>query len=153
MKRRALRLAFSLGASLGMSLALPGHADPLMVSKPVDMRRAMDDVALAAANHDLVLVKVQPIDTALAKRGFENPHMRLLFIGSESAVRWAEAAEPRLLNLLPLRLTLIERDGGVTLISDDFAPWLKEFPEPPAHLMVGAWQAEIKAMLDDFVAQ
>jgi hypothetical protein len=95
MKRRALRLAFSLGASLGMSLALPGHADPLMVSKPVDMRRAMDDVALAAANHDLVLVKVQPIDTALAKRGFENPHMRLLFIGSESAVRWAEAAEPR----------------------------------------------------------
>jgi hypothetical protein len=151
MKRSALLLAAALG--LNLALVFPGHADPLMVSKPVDMRRAMDDVALAAANHDLVLVKVQPIDTALAKRGFENPHMRLLFIGSESAVRWAEAAEPRLLNLLPLRLTLIERDGGVTLMSDDFGPWLKEFSEPPAHLMVEAWQAEIKAMLDDFVAQ
>jgi uncharacterized protein (DUF302 family) len=149
MKRRALLLAFTLGASL----SLPGHADPLMVSKPVDMRRAMVDVALAAANHDLVLVKVQPIDTALAKRGFDNPHMRILFIGSESAVRWAEAAEPRLLNLLPLRLTLIEREGGVTLMSDDFGPWLREFPEPPAHLMVEAWQAEMQAMLDDFVAQ
>lgn len=151
MKLRALLLAFTLGASLG--LALPGHTDPLMVSKAVDMRRAMDDVALAAANHDLVLVKVQPIDTALAKRGFDNPHMRLLFIGSESAVRWAEVAEPRLLNLLPLRLTLIEREGGVTLMSDDFGPWLQEFPEPPAHLMIKAWQAEMKAMLDDFVAQ
>ncbi len=155
MNRRALLLAFAFAASLGLglSLPLPGHADPLLVSKAVDMRRAMDDVALAAANHDLVLVKVQPIDTALAKRGFDNPHMRLLFIGSESAVRWAEAAEPRLLNLLPLRLTLIERDGGVTLMSDDFGPWLQEFPEPPAHLMVEAWQAEMKAMLDDFVAQ
>ena len=153
MKRRALLLTLALGLSSSLGLALPSHADPLMVSKPVDMRRAMDDVALAASNHDLVLVKVQPIDTALAKRGFENPHMRLLFIGSESAVRWAEAAEPRLLNLLPLRLTLIERDGGVTLMSDDFGPWLKEFSEPPAHLMVEAWQAEIKAMLDDFVAQ
>jgi uncharacterized protein (DUF302 family) len=147
MKRRALLLA------LGLCLGLPGHADPLMVSKPVEMRRAMDDVALAAANHDLVLVKVQPIDTALAKRGFDNPHMRILFIGSESAVRWAEAAEPRLLNLLPLRLTLIERDGGVTLMSDDFGPWLKEFPEPPAHMMIEAWQAEIRVMLDDFVRQ
>lgn len=151
MKRRALLPALALSSSLG--LALPGHAEPLTVSKPVEMRRAMDDVALAAANHDLVLVKVQPIDTALAKRGFDNPHMRILFIGSESAVRWAEAAEPRLLNLLPLRLTLIERDGGVTLMSDDFAPWLKAFPEPPAHMMVEAWQAEIKAMLDDFVRQ
>jgi uncharacterized protein (DUF302 family) len=149
MKRRALLLAFTLGASL----ALPGHADPLTVSKPVDMRRAMVDVALAAANHDLVLVKVQPIDTALAKRGFDNPHMRILFIGSESAVRWAEAAEPRLLNLLPLRLTLIEREGRVTLMSDDFGPWLQEFSEPPAHLMVEAWQAEMKAMLDDFLHQ
>ncbi len=151
MKRRPLLSAFALCASLG--LPAPGHADPLTVSKPVDMRRAMVDVALAAANHDLVLVKVQPIDTALAKRGFDNPHMRILFIGSESAVRWAEAAEPRLLNLLPLRVTLIERDGGITLMSDDFGPWLKEFPEPPAHLMVQAWQAEIKAMLDDFVVQ
>ena len=149
MKWRALLLVFTLGAGL----APPAFADPLMANKPVDIRRAMDDVALAAANHDLVLVKVQPIDTALAKRGFDNPHMRILFIGSESAVRWAEAAEPRLLNLLPLRLTLIEREGGVTLMSDDFGPWLREFPEPPAHLMVEAWQAEMKAMLDDFVAQ
>lgn len=138
------RLVLLPALALSLSLAQPGHADPLLVSKQVDMRRAMDDVALAAANHDLVLVKVQPIDTALAKRGFDNPHMRLLFIGSESAVRWAEATEPRLLNLLPLRLTLM---------SDDFAPWLKEFPEPPAHLMVEAWQEEMKVMLDDFVAQ
>ena len=136
-----------------IACAAPGQAEPLMVSKAVDMRQAMDDIALAAANHDLVLVKMQPIDHALEKRGFENPHIRILFIGSESAVRWAEAAEPRLLNLLPLRLTLMQREGRMQVISDDFELWLKEFPDSPAHRMIEAWQAEMKAMLDDFVTQ
>ncbi len=145
MKRCAIALA--------LALSLSARAEPLIVSKAVDMRQAMDDITLAAANHDLVLVKLQPIDTALAKRGFENPHIRILFIGSESAVRWAEAAEPRLLNLLPLRLTLMQREGQMTVMSDDFSPWLKEFPDAPAHLMIEAWQAELKAMLDDFVRQ
>lgn len=136
-----------------LCLSLLARAEPLVVSKAVEMRQALDDLALAAANHELVLVKMQPIDTALAKRGFENPHIRILFIGSESAVRWAEAAEPRLLNLLPLRLTLIEREGRMTVLSDDFEPWLREFPDAPAHRMIEAWRAELKAMLDDFVRQ
>jgi hypothetical protein len=138
---------------VALVLSLPAQAEPLSVSKAVDMRQALDDLTLAAANHELVLVKMQPIDTALAKRGFENPHIRILFIGSESAVRWAEAAEPRLLNLLPLRLTLIQKEGQMIVMSDDFGPWLKEFPESPAHLMIEAWQAELKAMLDNFVKQ
>ncbi len=141
--------------SLLFALLLPllAHADPVSVSKAVEMRQGLDDIALAAANHDLVLVKMQPIDTALAKRGFENPHIRILFIGSESAVRWAEAAEPRLLNLLPLRLTLIQRDGMLTVMSDDFSPWLREFPDEPAHRMIEAWRAELRTMLEDFTRQ
>jgi len=139
--------------AFGLMLSLSTQAAPLSVSKAVDMRQAMDDVALAAINHELVLVKMQPIDTALTKRGFEDPGMRILFIGSESAVRWAEEAEPRLLNLLPLRLTLIKNEAGITLVSDDFGPWLYEFPDAPARLMIEAWQAEMKAMLDDFVRQ
>ena len=142
-----------LALVFALAWCAPSHAEPISVNKAVDMRQALDDLTLAAANHELVLVKLQPIDTALAKRGFENPHIRILFIGSESAVRWAEATEPRLLNLLPLRLTLIQREGRMTVMSDDFGPWLKEFPEAPAHLMIEAWQAELKAMLDDFMRQ
>ncbi len=142
-----------LAVWLALLLSLSAQAEPLSVNKAVDMRQALDDIALAAANHELVMVKMQPIDTALAKRGFENPHIRILFIGSESAVRWAEVVEPRLLNLLPLRLTLIQREGRMTVMSDDFEPWLREFPEDPAHRMIEAWQAELKAMLDDFMRQ
>ena len=147
------RIACHITCLLALALSLSAQAEPLTASKAVDMRQALDDLALAAANHELVLVKMQPIDTALAKRGFENPHIRLLFIGSESAVRWAEAAEPRLLNLLPLRLTLIAREGHMTVMSDDFEPWLREFPDDPANRMVRVWQAELKAMLEDFERQ
>jgi hypothetical protein len=134
-------------------LALAARAEPVSVTKAVSLRQAVDDLTLAAANHDLVLVKVQPIDSALVKRGFEDPHVRILFVGSETAVRWAEAADPRLLNLLPLRLTLIEREGRATVLSDDFEPWLGEFPTGEARLFLKAWQAELKATLEDFVGQ
>ncbi len=146
MKRVAMLLALLL-------LAASARAEPLTAAKSVSMRQAVDDITLAAANHDMVLVKVQPIDSALVKRGFEDPHVRILFIASETAVRWAEAADPRLLNLLPLRLTLIQRDGRVTAMTDDFEPWLREFPQGEARLLLKAWQAELKAMLDDFVGQ
>lgn len=142
-----------LALGLALTLSLTAQAEPLNVSKAVDMRQAIDDIALAALNYDLVLVKMQPIDTALAKRGYDNPNLRILFIGSESAVRWAEAAEPRLLNLLPLRLTLIQQQGRLNVVSDDFDLWLKEFPDPPANLMIKAWRSELKAMLDDFARQ
>ena len=145
-----MRLLVVLLAGL---LALAASAEPVSATKAVSLRQAVDDLTLAAANHQLVLVKVQPIDSALVKRGFGDPHVRILFIGSETAVRWAEAADPRLLNMLPLRLTLIERDGRVTVLSDDFEPWLREFPTGEAHLFLKAWQAELRSTLEDFVGQ
>jgi hypothetical protein len=144
------RLGFLLMAG---PLALSARAEPVTVSKVVSMRQAVDDLTLAAANHDMVLVKVQPIDSALVKRGFEDPHVRILFINSETAVRWAEAADPRLLNLLPLRLTLVQREAQLTVMSDDFEPWIKAFDQGPARLVLRSWQHELKSMLADFVGQ
>ena len=144
------RLGFLLMAG---PLALSARAEPVTVSKVVSMRQAVDDLTLAAANHDMVLVKVQPIDSALVKRGFEDPHVRILFINSETAVRWAEAADPRLLNLLPLRLTLVQREAQLTVMSDDFEPWIKAFDQGPARLVLRSWQHELKSKLADFVGQ
>lgn len=142
-----------LASTLALLLALGAQAEPLTATKATTMRQAIDDLTLAAANHDMVLVKMQPIDSALVKRGFEDPHVRILFIGSEIAVRWAEAADPRLLNLLPLRLTLMARGDQLTVMTDDFEPWKREFSQGEARLLLNAWQAELKSMLDDFVHQ
>lgn len=147
------RAALPLAILLAVLPAPPAWAEPLVASKTASMQQAIEDITLAAANHDMVLVKDQPIDAALKKRGFGDPHVRILFIGSETAVRWAEAADPRLLNLLPLRLTLVARDEQLTVMTDDFEPWLREFNQGEARLLLKAWQAELKALLEDFVWQ
>ncbi|MCP5278077.1 MAG: hypothetical protein H6935_06915 [Thiobacillus sp.] len=131
----------------------PVVAAPLMASKNVDMRQAMDDLTLAAMNHGMQLVKVQPIDSALVKRGFDNPHVRIAFIGSETAVRWAEAADSRLLNLLPLRLSLVQRGDQVVVMSDDLAPWKEEFKDSPGLQLLRAWEVELGEVLRDFAGQ
>lgn len=142
-----------IGFLLALMLVGQAYAEPLTASKRVGMRQAVDDLTLAAANHDMVLVKMQPIDSALVKRGFDDPHIRILFIGSETAVRWAEAADPRLLNLLPLRFTLIQQGESVTVMTDDLAMWLREFPDDPGRTVLNAWLVELRLILEDFVGQ
>jgi hypothetical protein len=124
-----------------------------MASKAVDMRQALDDLTVATMNHGMQLVKVQPIDTAMVKRGFEDPHVRIAFIGSETAVRWAEAADPRLLNLLPLRLSLVQRGEQVVVMSDDLAPWKEMFRDTPGLQLLQAWEVELGEVLRDFAGQ
>jgi hypothetical protein len=144
--RRALTLVFLLAT-------WPALAAPLMVSKVVDMEGAMDDLTLAAMNHGMQLVKMQPIDSAMVKQGFDNPHVRIAFIGSEIAVRWAEAADPRLLNLLPLRLSLVQRGEQIVVMSDDLAPWKEEFKDTPGLKLLQAWEVELGEVLRDFAGQ
>jgi hypothetical protein len=128
-------------------------AAPLMVSKTTDMRQAIDDLTLATMNHGMQLVKVQPIDHALVKRGFDNPHLRIAFIGSETAVRWAEAADPKLLSLLPLRLSLVQRGDQIVVMSDDLEPWKAEFKGSPGLRVLQAWEVELGEVLQDFARQ
>jgi hypothetical protein len=134
-------------------VVLPVQADPQIVSKRIEMRQAMDDLAIAAANHGMQLVKVQPIDQALVKRGFDNPHVRLIFINSEVAVRWAEAADTRLLNLLPMRFVLLQQGDLITVMVDDLASWKGIFKDSPGLGVLNAWEVELREVLADFMAQ
>lgn len=140
-------------ALLLLLVSWPVAAAPLMASKTVDMRQAMDELTVAAMNHGMQLVKVQPIDSALVKRGFDNPHVRIVFVGSEIAVRWAEEADPRLLNLLPLRLSLVQRGEKIVVMSDDLAPWKEEFKDSPGLKLLEAWEVELGEVLRDFAGQ
>lgn len=38
-------------------------------------------------------------------------------------------------------------------MTDDFEPWLQEFPQGESDLFLKAWQAKLKSMLEDFVLQ
>lgn len=123
-------------------------AEPLTADKPTDLRSALDDLTWAATNHGYQLVKVQPIDNALIKRGYDNPHVRVAFIGRADQVDLAMSTSPELLNLLPLRLILVERDGSVRIESDNLAAW--EVLSPRSRELIEAWQDDLRRILEDY---
>lgn len=134
-----------------MLLAMQAAASPVVASKAGNMQTALDDLSLALANHGYHLVKVQPLDHALVKRGFEDPGVRLVFIGKEAQVQQALAADPALLALLPMRLTMVQKEDQVIVSSDDLAPWQSRLPAESGTLR--AWQDDLSEMLKDFARQ
>jgi hypothetical protein len=144
------RLASAVLVLAGFTIA---HAAPLSASRTADMRDAIDRITIAAENNEYHLVKVQAVDTALVKRGYEDPGVRILFFGKESAMQQAEKEYPPLLSMLPLKLVLVVRGKEIVVISDDLDAWKEMFPEPAAHRLIELWRNDIEQMLKDFAAQ
>jgi uncharacterized protein (DUF302 family) len=126
-------------------------ASPVAASKAGTMQTALDDLSVALANHGYQLVKVQPLDHALVKRGFQDPGVRLVFVGKEELVQQALVADPALLTLLPLRLTMAREGDIVTIRSDDLAPWRSKLPAEADTLQ--AWQDGLSEVLEDYSRQ
>jgi hypothetical protein len=144
------QLACAMVLLAGTSLA---YAAPQSVSRTADMRDAVDRITVAAENSDYHLVKVQAIDTALVKRGYEDPGVRILFFGKAAAVEQAEKEYPPLLSMLPIKLVLVVRGSDIVVISDDLDAWKDMFPEPAAHRLIEMWRQDIEQILKDFAAR
>jgi hypothetical protein len=142
---------------LALTMALCGaplvHAAPLIISKITDPKQAFDELTIAAANHGYTMIKLQPIDSAMKKRGYEDPHVRLFFIGSAQAVKDAEEQAPMLLQLLPLRVVMVLRKDEITLMSDDFEPWRLIFSDSWSRTLLNRWEADMSAIFTDFAGR
>jgi uncharacterized protein (DUF302 family) len=123
-------------------------ASPVSASKAGSMQSALDDLSLALIDHGYELVKVQPIDHALVKRGYADPGIRIAFVGKEEQIQQALATDPALLNLLPLRLTMEKDADGIRISSDDLAQWRERMPS--AGPVLQKWEDELVAILSDY---
>jgi uncharacterized protein (DUF302 family) len=137
--------AFALALTIATAQAA---ASPVSATKAGSMQTALDDLSLALIDHGYQLVKVQPIDHALVKRGYADPGIRIAFVGKEEQVQQALAADPALLNLLPLRLTMEEEADAIRISSDDLAQWRERMPA--ASLVLQAWEDELAAILSEY---
>ncbi len=140
-------------AVLVLGWGLPAHAAPLTATMKSDLTGAIDGLTVAAENGGYHLVKVQPIDQALIKRGYPNPGMRILFIGKSMAVEQAMKTNPQLLSVLPLRLTLIVEDDMIVVSSDDMELWKAMFPDPATAGLIESWQHDLKLILGDLAGR
>lgn len=137
-------------ALLVLAFLPSGHAAPLTATRETHMRDAIDRVSIAAENNEYHLVKIQPIDSALVKRGYDDPGVRILFIGKHSAMEQAQTHYPPLLSMLPLKLVLVVRGKDIVVISDDLDAWKDMFPDPAAHRLIEQWREDIQLMLMDY---
>lgn len=137
-------------AILVLGWGLSAHATPLTATTNTDLSGAIDGLTAAAQNSDYQLVKVQPIDKALIKRGYSDPGMRILFIGKSSAIEQAMRTNPQLLSLLPLRLTLIVEQNEIMVSSDDLELLKEMFPDQETKKLIESWQRDLKVIMGDF---
>ena len=142
-----------IAAALMLMLAGTAIADPAVGAKKADAYTALTDITLAAENNGYHLVKIQPIDQALVKRGFDDPGLKILFLGNAADMEQAEKVDPLLLNLLPLRLTMIKKDDQVVISSDDLEAWKTQFTSPDSLKLVEKWQQDLTAILRDFAGR
>lgn len=150
--KAAIKLASRLFCLLALGLS-QAYAAPLIATKQTDARAAFDDLTIAAANHGYAIVKMQPVDSALVKRGFDNPHVRIFFIGKAESVREAEEKAPLLMQILPLRIVMILRKDEVTLMSDDFDHWRRFFSDTWSRPLLNQWEEEVRAILADYAGK
>jgi uncharacterized protein (DUF302 family) len=139
-----------VGLLMFMLCTAGAHAEPLTAAKTATLREAIDDLTLAALDQNYQLVKVQPIDSAMVKRGFADPGVIILFIGNPEQMRQAGEVDARLLTLLPLRLTLKRKGEEVEVSSDDLAPWAEQAASPESRKLVESWQTDLRVILDDY---
>ena len=111
---------------------------------------AINGVTAAAQNNGYELVKVQPIDQALVKRGYPDPGVRILFIGKSSAMDQAMKTNPKLLSVLPFRITLVVEGNEIKVSSDDLEAWKEMFPDPETTRLIESWQSDLKTILGEF---
>ena len=138
------------GVLMVLACTTLAQAAPLIAARATDMRDAIDRITIAAENNGYRLVKIQAVDNALVKRGFEDPGVRILFIGKASAMEQAQAYYPPLLSMLPLKLALIVRAREIVVTSDDLDAWKEMFPEPQAHHLIDAWRKDLELILKDY---
>lgn len=144
------KLACALLVLLWGTLA---HAAPLTAARTMDLPVAIDEVTAAAQNSGYQVVKVQPIDLALVKRGYPDPGIRILFIGKATTMDQAMKINPKLLSVLPIRLTLIVEGGETLVSSDDLETWKEMFPDPETAQLIDTWQRDLKIILGDFAGR
>lgn len=145
---KILYLLLSGGLAL---LPLLGSAAPLTATKATDMEGALVDLSLAVTNHGYQLVKVQKIDTALVKLGYDDPGVRVAFVGRADQVARALKDEPALLNLQPMRIVLSRDRDTIRLSTDDFDAWLQAVPD--SRPVIESWRQDLAAILADFLEQ
>lgn len=94
----------------------PGRA-VLTVDSPYDLQTTIENVKKAAASNNYLLIREQPLTAGLLPEGKEDPKQYIVYFCNFDFLNQALATDPRVGLFLPCRITIVERNGKVSLMT------------------------------------
>lgn len=89
----------------------------LMAESPYDIEQTLENLRQAVINHNFLLVRVMELDEGLESGGISSGRKIVVYFCNFSFLSEALKIDPRVGVFLPCRITLVERDGKVQVMS------------------------------------
>ena len=124
----------------------------LTTERQSDYLAALDDLTIAIANHDYTLIKIQPVDQGLRRKGFETTSYKVVFFGDNSQVNQVLITNPEASVILPLKIILYQQGETVIASAPDLSMWEGIFDNGLTPI-IKEWQRDMHGILQEFANQ
>ncbi|GAO37116.1 cytochrome C [Sulfuricella sp. T08] len=105
-------------------ISRPRHAEVLeteqavlTVDSPYDLKTTIENVKRAASSNNFLFIREQPLSHGLAPTGQEDPRQQIIYFCNFSMLNAALATDPRVGLFLPCRITVVEQNGKVKMMT------------------------------------
>lgn len=127
--------------------------DPfLTASKLSDYRPALNDLSIAINNQGYTLVKIQPIDQGLRRKGYEALDYKVVFFANRDQVDKVLTASPEASVVLPLMIILYRNGDSIVASAPSLDRWKGVFNKT-LDPMIDRWQRDIAEILREYERQ
>jgi cytochrome c oxidase cbb3-type subunit 3 len=89
----------------------------LTMESPYDLKTTIENVKRAATSNNFVFIREQTLDAGIAAEGKEDPKQHIVYFCNFGMLNQALATDPRVGLFLPCRITVVEREGKVVMMS------------------------------------
>jgi len=103
---------------LPASAKLPETDDATIVmDSPYDLKTTIENVKRALSAGNFVYIREQPLNAGLVAEGSEDPKQFIIYFCNFGLLNQALATDPRVGLFLPCRITVVEKNGKVTIMA------------------------------------
>jgi len=89
----------------------------LTMDSPYDLKTTIENVKRAASSNNFVFIREQPLSHGLVPTGQEDPRQHIIYFCNFSMLNAALATDPRVGLFLPCRITVVEQNGKVRMMT------------------------------------
>ena len=119
------------------------------VESPYDLKTTIENVKRAATSNNFVFIREQDLDAGIAPDGKENPKQHIVYFCNFGLLNQALATDPRVGLFLPCRITIVEHDGKVTMMSINPKRMSKIFNNAELNEMCSQMTEQYKAIMEE----